>query len=144
MFFWILLAFFIIQQMLTIWSVVPLTFLNPAYISEFSVLVLLKPSLKDFELKPASLWNKHCWAVVWAFFGIAFFDIGMETDLFQSCGPCWVFKIYQHVECSTLTASFFRIWNSSAGIGSPPLAFSILMLLRTTWLHTPECPALNK
>ena len=47
----------------------------------------------------------------------------MKTDLFQSCGPCWVFQICWHIECSTFTASSFRIWNSSAGIPSPSLAF---------------------
>ena len=30
----------------------------------------------------------------------------MKTDLFQSCGPCWVFQVCWHIECSTLTASF--------------------------------------
>ena len=44
----------------------------------------------------------------------------MKTDLFQSCGHCWIFQICWHIECSTLTASSFRIWNSSAGIPSPP------------------------
>ena len=29
----------------------------------------------------------------------------MKTDLFQSCGHCWVFQICWHTECSTLTAS---------------------------------------
>ena len=43
--------------------------------------------------------------------------------LFQSCDHCWVFQICWHIECSTLTASSFRIWNSSAGILSPTLAF---------------------
>ena len=26
----------------------------------------------------------------------------MKTDLFQSCGHCWVFHICWHIECSTL------------------------------------------
>ena len=50
------------------------------------------------------------------------------TDLFQSCGHCWVFQICWHTECSTLTASSFRIWNSSTGISSSPLALFIVML----------------
>ena len=49
-------------------------------------------------------------------------------DLFQSCGHCWVFQICWHVECSTFTASSFRIWNSSTGIPSPPLALFVVML----------------
>ena len=52
----------------------------------------------------------------------------MKTDLFQSCGHCWVFKICWHIEYSTFTASSFRIWNSSAGILSPPLALFVVML----------------
>ena len=52
----------------------------------------------------------------------------MKTDRFQSCGHCWVFQIYWHIECSTFTASSFRIWNSSIGIPSPPLALFVVML----------------
>ena len=51
----------------------------------------------------------------------------MKTDLFQSCGHCWVFQICWHIECSTFTASSFRIWNSSTEIPSPPLALFIVM-----------------
>ena len=40
----------------------------------------------------------------------------MKTDLFQSCGHCWVFQIFWHIEYSTFTASSLRIWNSSTGI----------------------------
>ena len=42
----------------------------------------------------------------------------MKTDLFQSCGHCWVFQTYWHIECSILTASSFKIWNSSAAYTS--------------------------
>ena len=52
----------------------------------------------------------------------------MKTDLSQRCGHCWVFQICWHLECSTCTASPFRIWNSSTGIPSPPLALFIVML----------------
>jgi len=52
----------------------------------------------------------------------------MKTDLFQSCGHCWVFQIFWYIECSSFTASSFRIWNSWSGIPSPPLAFFIVML----------------
>ena len=60
--------------------------------------------------------------------GLPFFGIGMKTGLFQSCGHCWVFQICWHIECSTLTTSSFRIWNSSTGIPSPPLALFVVML----------------
>ena len=52
----------------------------------------------------------------------------MKIDLFQSCGHCWVFQICCHIECSTFTASSFRIWNSSVEIPSPPLALCVVML----------------
>ena len=55
----------------------------------------------------------------------------MKTDLFQSCGHCWIFQISWHIECSTFTASSFRIWNSSTGIPSPPLALFVVMLSKT-------------
>ena len=57
-----------------------------------------------------------------------FFGIGMKTDLFKSCGHCWVFQICWHIECSTFTASSFRIWISSAEIPSLPPALFIVML----------------
>ena len=52
----------------------------------------------------------------------------MKTDLFQSCGHCWVFQICWHIECSNFTASSFRFWNSSAGIPSPPPVLFVVML----------------
>ena len=55
----------------------------------------------------------------------------MKTDLFQSCGHCWVFQICLHIECSTFTASSFRIWNTSTEIPSPPLALFVVMLPKT-------------
>ena len=65
-------------------------------------------------------WCKHSLAS-------PFFGIGMEIDLFQYCGHCWVFQICWHIECSTFIASTFRIWNSSTGISSPLLALFIVM-----------------
>ena len=52
----------------------------------------------------------------------------MKSDLFQSCGHCWVFQICWHIECCTFTASSFRIWKSSTGIPSPPLTLYVVML----------------
>ena len=50
------------------------------------------------------MWNDCNCMVVGTFFGIAFFGIWMKTDLFQSCGHCWVFQISWYIECSTLIA----------------------------------------
>ena len=52
----------------------------------------------------------------------------MKTDLFWFCGHCWAFQICWHIECSTFTASSVRIWTSSTGIPSPPLALFVVML----------------
>ena len=56
--------------------------------------------------------------------------LGLKGKLIfsQSYGHCWIFQICWHIECSTLTASSFRIWNSSTGIPSPPLALFVVML----------------
>ena len=122
--FWNFLAFSMIQQMLVIWSLVPLPFLNAAF---------------TFGIYPFT----YCWSLAWNILSITllscevsailryfehslaltFFRIGMKTDLFQSCGHWWVFQICWHVECSPLTESTFRIWNSSPGIPSPLTSF---------------------
>ena len=81
----------------------------------------------------------HDWATSLYFFGIR-----MKTDLFQSCSHCWVFQNWWHIECSTLTASSFRILNSSAGILSPPLDLFIVILLRPTRLCILGCLALGE
>ena len=43
---------------------------------------------------------------------LPFFGIGMKTDIFQFCGHYWVFQICWLIECSTFTASSFRISSS--------------------------------
>ena len=111
---------------------------------KFTVQVLLKPGLENFEHYFTSVWDESNCVLVWAFFGMCFFGIGMKTDLFQSCGHCWVFQICWHIECSTFTTSSFRIWSSSTAIPSPPLALLIVMLPKSTWLHIPGCLALGE
>ena len=96
---------------------------------KFTVHVLLKPVLENFEHYFSSVWDECNCVVVWAFFGIAFLSDWIENwSFFQSCGHCWVFQICWHIECSTFTTSSFRIWNSLTGIPSPPLALFIVML----------------
>ena len=82
-------CFWMIQQMLAIWSLVPLPFLNPAWTSGSSRFM-------------------YYWNLAWRIFSITllacemsatdepslalpFFGIGMKTDLFESCGHWWVF-----------------------------------------------------
>ena len=116
---------------------------------KFMVHILLKPNLENFVHYFASVWDECNCVVVWAFFGIAFLWDWNENDIFQSCGHCWVFQICWHTECSTFTASSFRIWNSSTGIPSPPLALFIVILPKahltshsrmsgSRWVSTPS------
>ena len=72
-------------------------------ICKFSIHVLLKPGLENFEHYFASVWDECNCAVVWILFRIAFLWDWNETDLFQSCGHCWLFQICWHIECSTFT-----------------------------------------
>ena len=90
--------------------------------------ILLKPGLKNFEHYFASVWDECNCVVVWTLFGIVFLWDWIENWPFQSCGHCWISQICWHIESSTFTASSFRIWNSSTGIPSPPLALFIVML----------------
>ena len=128
MFFWNSLAFSMIQQMLAIWSLVPLPFLKPAWTSGSSRFTYCWSGLENFEHYFTSMWDECNCAVVWKFLSLPFFGIEMKTELIQSCGHCWVFQICWHIECNILTASSFKIWNNSAGTPSPSLALFVVML----------------
>ena len=66
------LSFSMIQQMLAIWSLVPLLFLKPAWTSGISW-VMYCWSLASRILSITLLaWDECNYAIVWAFFGIAF------------------------------------------------------------------------
>ena len=117
-----------IQWMLVIWFLVPLLFLNSICTS------------RSFQFM-------YWWNLAWRILSIILLACEMSAtvqqfvhslvlpflwdwneNFFQSCGYCWVSQICWHTECGTLTASSFGIWNSSAGIPSPPLAFFKVML----------------
>ena len=99
---------------------------------KFMVHILLKPGLENYEHYFPSVWDECNCMVVWAFFGtLPSLGIEMKTDLSQSCVHCWIFSICWHIECSTFIASSFRIWNSSTGILSLPLALFVMMLSKT-------------
>ena len=95
---------------------------------KFTVRILLKAGLENFEHYFASVWDECNCVVVWTFFGTAFLWDWNENWPFPVLWPLMSFQICLHTECSTFTASSFRIWNSSAGILSPPLALFIVML----------------
>ena len=135
MFFWNSLAFLMIQRMLAIWSLFPLPFLKPPWTS-------------------GSSWFMFCWSLAWRILSIILLmcemsaivqclsilwhclSLGLEWKLtFPVVWPLLSFQICWHIECSTFTASSFRIWNSSTGIPSPPLALFVVILPKAnlTW-----------
>ena len=59
MFFWNSLAFLMIQRMLSIWSLVPFPFLNPAWTS-------------------GSSWFMYCWSLAWRILSITFLARWMQ------------------------------------------------------------------
>ena len=94
--------------MLAIWSLVPLPFLNPAWTSGNSQFTYYWRSLA-WRILSITLLACEMSAIVWQFqhsLALPLFGIGMKTDLFQSCGHCWVFQMCWHIECSTV----FLIW----------------------------------
>ena len=121
---------FKIQQMLAIWSLVPLPFLKPAWTSGGSWFMYCQrlTGLENFEDYFITVWNECNCAVVGAFFSITFHRDWDEKWPFPVLWPLLSFQICWHIECSTFRASCFRIWNSSTGIPSPPLALFIVML----------------
>ena len=93
--------------------------------------VLLKPGLENFEHYFASVWDECICEVVWAFFGIAFLWNWNENWPFPVLWPLLSFPNLLAYWVQPFTASSFRIWNSSTGIPSPPLALFIVMLPKT-------------
>ena len=121
-------CFSMIQCMLAICSLGPLPFLNPACTSgssQFTYVWSLTWRILSITLPACKVST-----IIRQFedsLALPFFGIGMKTDIIQSRGRCWVFQICWHTECSTLTASSFKIWSSSAGILSRPIALFIVM-----------------
>ena len=66
--FWNSLAFSMIQQMLAIWSLVPLPFLNPAWTSGIS-------------------WFMYCWRLTWSNLSITL----LACEMIATCVVVWTF-----------------------------------------------------
>ena len=95
---------------------------------KFTVHILLKPGLENFEHYFTSMWDEYNWVVAWTFFGFAFHWDWNENCHFPVLWPLLSFQICWRIECSTFTASPFKICSSSTGIPSPPLALVSVML----------------
>ena len=128
MFSWNSLAFPMIPQMLAIWSLVPLPFLNPVFMSGSSRFV-------------------YYWSLAWRILSMTF----LACEIMQLCGSLNILWHCPSLElewklffsspvaiaefpnllaywAQLLTASSFRIWNNSAVIPLPPLALFVVML----------------
>ena len=111
-----------IQQMLEIWSLVSAFSKSSLNIWKFSLHILLEPHLENFEHYFTTVWNECNCAVVWAFFGIAFLWNWNENWPFPALWPLLSFPNLQAYWVQHVHSIIFRIWNSSTGIPSPPLA----------------------
>ena len=113
---------------MTIWSLVPPPFQNPTCTSGSSCFTYCR----HLAWRVLSITLPACKMSAIVYFEhsleLPFFGIGMKTDLFQSSGHCWIFQIFWHVESNT--ALCLRIWNSSTGIPSLPLALFVVMVLK--------------
>ena len=95
---------------------------------KFTVHILLKPGLENFEHYFASMWDECSCVVVWAFFGIAILRDWNENWPFLVLWPLLSFPNLLAYWGKHFNSIFFRIWNSSARIPSPPLVLFIVML----------------
>ena len=95
---------------------------------KFTVHILLKPGLENFEHYLASVWDECNCAVVWTFFGIAFLWDWNENWPFPALWPLLSFPNLLTYWVWHFQSIIFRIWNSSTWIPLPPLALFIVML----------------
>ena len=139
--------------MLPNWSLVPLPFLNPACISGSSRFMCWNLAWRILSIRQQSvglqrvrhdcvislhfMWNECNSVVVWTFLDISLLRDWNENWPFPVLWPLLSFQICWHIECSTLRALSFRIWNGSTGTPSSPLSLFAVMLPRPTWVHTP-------
>ena len=130
MFFWNSLAFpWDVGNLISGSSAFSKTNLN---IWKFTVHVLLKPGFENFEHYFTRVWDEWNSAAVWAFFGIFFLWNWNEDWPFPVLWPLLSFpNLLTYWVQRFFTASSFRIWNSSTGSGSLPLALFIGMLSKT-------------
>ena len=112
---------------------------------KFMVHILLKPGLENFEYYFARVWDECNCAIVRIFFGIAFLWDWNENWPFPVLWPLLSFP-----NLLAYWVQHFRIWSSSAGIPSPPLALFIVMppkanltthsrMSGARWITTPLC-----
>ena len=112
-----------IQQMLAMWSLVPLTLLNPAWTSGISQFTyywrftwrILSISLVSCEMSAIVQKFEHSLGLEWNWP----FPVLWPQLSFPNLLAYWM----QH-----FNSIIFRTWNSSTGIPSPPLALFVVLL----------------
>ena len=109
------LLFLVVENLKTLWNRVKIS-AQILFKSLLLSFLLESHWLKDFEHNLAGMWNECNCTVIWTFFGIPLLWDWNENWYFQFCGHCSVSQICWHNQCNTLTASSYKIWNSSAGI----------------------------
>ena len=90
----------------------------------FSVYIMLKPSLENFEHYFACLWDECNCAVVWAFCHCLFWDWNENWPF----PVLWPLLSFPNLLVYRVQHFHNWIWNSSTGIPSPPVALFIEML----------------
>ena len=128
------------QRMLAIWSLVPLPFLKPAWTSGSSQFTYYWSLAWRILSITFLAWDECNCVVVWAFFGIIYLWDWNENWPFPVLWPLLSFPNLLAYWVQTFTTSSFRIWNSSTGIPSPPLALFIVMLSKTHPIGSSQSP----
>ena len=113
------------------------------YIQTFSVHILLKPDLENFEHYFASVWDECNCTVIWTFFGVLFlwhwnemiFSSPMATAEFSKFAGILSAAVSQHHLLGfEITQLEFHHLHQLC---------SYWCFLRPTWLHFPGCLALG-
>ena len=99
-------------------------------ISKFTVHVLLKPGLENFEHYYTSVWDECNCVVDWAFFGIAFLWDWNENWPFPVLWPLLSFPNLLAYWVHLFHSIVFYDLKSSTGIPSPPQALFVVLLLK--------------
>ena len=123
--------------MLAIWSHSSAFSKSSLKIWKFTVHILLKPGLENFEYYLVSC---EMSAIVQQFersLALPFFGIGIKTDLFQSCGHCWVFQICWHIECSKgiWLQNFIQDWGNRPLEGTNKILYVPEPRRKEQWPH---------
>ena len=89
------------------------------YIWKFSVHILLKPNLKDFEHHLTSMWNERNYMLVWTFFGIALLWDWNENWPFPVLWPLLSFPdlltywVFSSVQSLSRVRLFATLWTAA-------------------------------